>query len=688
MKKSIILSLIVMISLFFYRSVSAAEVGIPTTFTEISDLRDLPEVVTRPVATSSEVFFYRTSDQNGPTATVLYFYDLEENGYKFDMRVTFQDELLQLAKDAFIAEKGTTPAYFKYKPQDEQDPYRLYWGMEYYNGIAITFKFLTYNASQQPEEYYDYTYTVKNSDHISGGWTKTSEFSYSNTMPSTTGDFSFKIPTGKVMEYSKDGITYERVPEYNQTNNFYQAKLSISKTGTQLYASFVYYRQNKYNENLMDTKYVELEEYNPNTFKFRYYSLDSISEITVGNTNTVSQLPETTGNILGKQGSMGTVHFVQEGTNLLTTISYGGLTYNILNSFESTTDMTVFDNSYEIYYYTSLNEKFIIINHGQESIFTVENILESPFIPFTVWNLSTNESKTFKKYNVYMYSKKEAANNVFAYFYVDNYIVDNLVSATVSMKYHYTYITGSGEEQYYYKVLEADESNYGGGLTWQYNLLVGSTFGALGILGNRYLMPLVGSVLFKNVQNKNFNFGSINEIEELVPSLELTTELNAAYRSKYPDFNNVNNNLKVFKLHLGQFNKPFSVGIKIDEEFNYIGNQKGINVIEFTYITNGQFYTVKGEDINIFFVPDKGTSMDPPITIPSAQTIWDNIIEFLKKAYLIVVVAVWGYTVRYIYPPFEAITGKRVKGLPRLLVAVGYFGIVYMAIKWFITFSG
>jgi len=690
MKKAIIFTLIFMVSLFFYKDINANYVfDEPEVYTEIYDLADLPNVVTRPVATWGTADYFQSWYGGNP---VIWFQDLELNSYKFELRPEFRTELLDAAKAAYIADTGITPAYFFVLAQpDFGDPYRLSWNMEYIlNGITMSFKFQAFDEAQQPIEIFDFNYTIENSDHASGGWTKNGAFSVLNDYPSTSGVYEFIAPVGAVMEYSLDGYTFERVIDYDGTEKYNKFKVSIGTEEGTLFFSSIYYRQNKYDEEMTDELSVDLGEYNPSTFKLRYLSIDSISDIPVENLTTVSGLPETTGNVLGKEGSMGTVHFKVEGTNVLAIISYNNQVYYVKYSFAANTDMSIFSNTYENYYYTSLNEKFIMVNQGDTSIFTVENILEQPFIPFTIWNLNTNELKTVKKYNVYMYSKKEEANNIYAYFYVDNYIIDNLVSVTVSMRYKYVYLFNEGDWQYYYKTLDADETNYGGGTGWQLEMLTGTMFSAFsGLMGGltaKYRIAFFGSVLLRNVENKNFNFGQISEIEDITPSVELIQELNMAYSSKYPNFNGLNTDLGVFKLHLGQFNKIFSTGIRIDETFNYIGNQEGINVIEFTYITNTTVYTVKGEDINLVFVPGEGTNETPPLDL-DIPTAWDKFIDFLKKAYILVVGVVWAYTLKYVYEPVQAITGKKIIGLSRLVVAAGWFAAVYGIIIWWMDFS-
>ncbi len=690
MKKAIIFTLIFMVSLFFYKDINANYVfDEPEVYTEIYDLADLPNVVTRPVATWGTADYFQSWYGGNP---VIWFQDLELNSYKFELRTEFRTELLDAAKAAYIADTGITPAYFFVLAQpDFGDPYRLSWNMEYIlNGISMSFKFQAFDESQQPIEIFDFNYTIENSDHASGGWTKNGAFSVLNDYPSTSGVYEFTAPVGAVMEYSLDGFTFDRVIDYDGTEKYNKFKVSIGIEEGTLFFSSIYYRQNKYDEEMTDELSVDLGEYNPSTFKLRYLSIDSISDIPVENLTTVSALPETTGNVLGKEGSMGTVHFKVEGTNVLAIISYNNQVYYVKYSFAANTDMSIFSNTYENYYYTSLNEKFIMVNQGDTSIFTVENILDQPFIPFTIWNLNTNELKTLKKYNVYMYSRKEEADNVYAYFYVDNYIIDHLVSVTVAMRYQYVYWWGdNGDWQYYYKTLDADETNYGGGSGYLLDIITGSFFsvfsGVGGAITAKYRIALFGSVLLRNVENPLFNYGQISEIEDINPSIELIQELNMAYSNEYPTFNGLNTDLSVYKLHLGQFKKTFSKGIWIDPEFNYIGNQEGINVVEFTYMTDTTMYEVKGEDINLSFVAGPGTNETP--TNFGEEALWNKFLDFIQKAYILLVAAVWALTLKYVYEPVQALTGKKIIGLSRLAVAGGWFAAVYGIIIWWMDFS-
>lgn len=698
MKKIVLLLILLITPLFFIKEINAALV-IPTEFTELSDLADLPDVITRPVATTSDAIYIEGQDIAGHPELYLqpklYFKDLNSNWYRFILKDEFTDHIKNLARTQFIADTGITPAYFVTKPQDEQNPYYLSWLMEYQNdAIQITFQWLAMDGSAQPIQYFSYTYGLTNDWYVSGNWEKIGYYTYFTDIPQINEEKLVEAPEGAILHYTLDGYTYKPVPDFDSNLTYNKTKLVIFyDTNDELYLTLVGFRPNKYNSSIIEEVVIEdLGLYDPTSFKIRYYSVQSITDIPTEDLSTISELPSTTGSIDGTSGQMGTVDFFVDGKNVLVTIWYDGIPYHIRYTFSTTTDMDIFKNNYERYYYTSANEKYIIINHGNSSIFTYEDILNKPFVPFTIWNLNTNTIKSVERYNVYMYSKKTSSNDIYAYFYVDNYIIDNLVSVSLAMRYRYKYYSflndHEGEWKYYSKILEDDKLQYAGGFNWKWDIL--TYLSPITYVGSSYLAAFYktfGNLNFikdTSLQGDGFYFGMVDEIQEVGMDAALVNEINLAYKSKYPSFDGLNTDLSLYKLYLGRFDKFGSYTVEIDEEFSVVGNQKGINIIEFTYETEGQLYTIKGEDINVFFVPGVGTDGEEP---GSCDIIcW--IVKFTKKAYLIGTAVVWWFSVKYIYAPIEMISGSKVKGLPRVLLAVGYFFIVSYALKWLIGISG
>lgn len=362
--------------------------------------------------------------------------------------------------------------------------------------------------------------------------------------------------------------------------------------------------------------------------EIRYIEIDS------ANTSTVNDLPLTRGSIFDNEMDMGSVKFIVNGLRLQTIISYDGITYFLDNTFIANTDMNLFRKGVEIYYYTHDDQKFILINEDNQSIFT-GNIKTQTFVPYTIWNLSTNELEHINRFTTYMYSKMEAGNNAYAYFYVDEFIIDELLS--VSLAYKYRYIKSFGGYSDYeekYMILEAGATTNVDTATWQAKAMmttVAATTVALQIPFVRWPALLIGTaaVLFidSTIDNGYFGLGNIEQIKEATIDNKLKNEMTQAFSTASKPFA-LDPSLKVFKLHLGQFNKAFTSGIEIDSDFSVLNGQKGINIIEFTYRTDGRLYTVKGENIKITFEAGEGTDGKKPQ--PSFD-LWQIIKDLFKN---------------------------------------------------------
>lgn len=342
-------------------------------------------------------------------------------------------------------------------------------------------------------------------------------------------------------------------------------------------------------------------------------------EIDTAATTPVNQLPNTRGSIFTHEMNMGTVRFIKNGLNLTVAINYDGLTYYLQYSFDINQDMSYFNNAFEVFYYTHENEKFIMINKGEQSMFTNSNVKEQTFVPYVLWNLTTNEIQSIERFNTYIYTKKEGANNVYAYFYVDEFVIDQLLSVSLGFKYRYQKTFGGfGEWEEEYQVLEAGETNNVSPVSWQGKVMtttaVATSIGAL-IPGVRWPVLVIGTAVMAltstQMNDSPFSVRNIDQIQTADVDTNLRNELNAAYKKYNKDFS-VDPNLNVFKLHLGQYDKFLTAGIDIDTEYSIVDGQKGVNIIQFTYMTDGKIYTISGDNINTIFVPGTGTDGKSP----------------------------------------------------------------------------
>lgn len=336
--------------------------------------------------------------------------------------------------------------------------------------------------------------------------------------------------------------------------------------------------------------------------------------------DSVSDLPPTAGSIFSNFFGMGRVYFEASENNLIAKVEYQTNEWYIPFTMAVGTDMSIFNNVYETFYYQYEGQKFFLINHGQQSMFTSNNLRTQTWIDYTIWNLTTNEINTFERFNVYLYSKMEEANNVYGYFYVDEFVIDHLLSATLAMRYQNVYLFGdNGPWVEYHKILEAGVQESFDPTSWQADVLIG-TAAATTVLSFIPVVQLpallIGSAIMgwvgSTIQQPPISFGTINQIQKITPTSSLRNEINSAYTANNPNFSGVNNNLNLFKLYIGQFNDFWATGINIDTEYSLFQEQKGINIIQFTYMTEGQIYTIDGEDIKLIFTPGPGTDGESP----------------------------------------------------------------------------
>lgn len=361
--------------------------------------------------------------------------------------------------------------------------------------------------------------------------------------------------------------------------------------------------------------------------------------------NSIEDLPPVTeGTIYSNSNGMGKVKFSVDNYKVIANVTYPGYDLYIPFTFSSDTDMSIFDESYESFYYVYEGQKFFLINHGNTSMFTTSNIKAQTFVPYTIWNLTTDETVTIDKMNVYLYTKLQGSNHVYAYFYVDQFIIDSLLSASVAMKYQYKYMVGqNGSWQLYQKVLEASTEAVSS-RPWQYDFMTQTTI-ATGVLalipGVRWPALLVGGgILWWTSQTINKDFliaGNTNEIEVFNPTSTQLQEINAAYSQNDPTFDGVDDNKNLFRLDLGEFNVPYSTGINIDTNYSVFEKQNGLNIIEFTYQTDGKVYTIVGENIDGVFTPGEGTNEENP-TNPLPDLPLDDILKWSKDYWIIILI--------------------------------------------------
>lgn len=349
-------------------------------------------------------------------------------------------------------------------------------------------------------------------------------------------------------------------------------------------------------------------------------------------------LPETEGSIYSDTNKMGKVTVNNLGNNKYRfSINYERI-YTFEYTFASNTNVSMFDENYEAYYYSDNGSKFIVFNTGKQSMFTSRNIKNQTFVPYTTWNLNTNELATIDDFNVYLYTKTEAGNNVYAYFYVNEFVIDNLLSVSLAMEWRYVSIIGTkGDWNPYFKTLELGNVTPGN-VSWKLKAAtISSAATAVGALIPGLGMPILAvgtpvSLLFnylavdEMIDKGSMVIGTIDEISNVVPNTTLKNEINGAYREYYDNFDGMDlSNYNLFKLHLGTFDKFFQDSIEIRKD-------NGLDVISFRYMTDGKVYTIDDSNINEVFNPGslEQTPDDKPVT-PDWLT---RLIKFVEENFV------------------------------------------------------
>lgn len=331
---------------------------------------------------------------------------------------------------------------------------------------------------------------------------------------------------------------------------------------------------------------------------------------------SIDELPETSANFFDLNGKMGTSSFETELNKVTIKVTYESLDYYFEMFMGKETDMSIFSEYQEAFYYTADNEKFIVINTGDYSFFDKNGDPTEVFNSHLIWNLNKNEYEKIERFQTYLYTELEDSNNAYAYFYVDEFMIDNLLSAT--LRYRYKYINLFGKPSANWEevgvILEDEAYAETEKLSWQVKYMTATYLAsqALMFVPSMQLPSLIiGTSLLIGInelkQGTGINMKNVKQIDKIVPNDKIINKLDSAYYNVDPNFDGINQGYNIFKLHLGQFNKALTTGIEFDKEYNAVGSQKGINVIEFTYMTNGEIYTQKGGNINIHWQAGTGT---------------------------------------------------------------------------------
>lgn len=418
---------------------------------------------------------------------------------------------------------------------------------------------------------------------------------------------------------------------------YYSITLVLSDTLTSFDLDYILAVANNDSDTLLsiiDDNHLELTL---NDLDFQFLDVWLTNTPIIVDSDHISLLPETSGSIYDDVNAMGDVSILSINDYTVTfRIIYSQQAYDLTYTFTNNTDMTLFDNTFEMFYYTDDDSHFIVFNQGETSMFYQTGLSQNDtFIPYTTWNLDTNELASIERFNVYMYVRLGDGNHVFGYFYVDDFVIDNLISVNASFKYRFEpQIYGDPTEWYDYQSVLEDGTYTEGNLSWKVKALDMSTFAAAFgsmIPGIRLPVALIGTAVSAYLiydmaddlmQGNSLWIGDTEEIQNYTPSASMENEINQAYQDAYPAFDGLNlSTYSLWQLDFGTFEKSWN-DLAIDEE--------SVNIISFTYMTSGQVYTIDQENINTqVTIDDNLTPGDNTIT----SDLWDTIKAFVSNLY-------------------------------------------------------
>lgn len=320
-------------------------------------------------------------------------------------------------------------------------------------------------------------------------------------------------------------------------------------------------------------------------------------------TTPINQLPRTAAS--STENELGRVYFYVDGYNLIVQISYNGV-YYLKYSFSHEISMELFE-AREAYYLNTDGNPSIFINNSEFPYLL--DILEAPedekpaFVPHTIWDLNTNELKTIDQYATYVHIKQMQAGPIVVYTYIDEFVMDKILSIQVSWtqrqvngfpvslwqkytKWEQQLETYTDDDYLTYRNLYTSWEHWIP--VWQFLKLAKQTT-------TYYKMPRIDSINWNNIQ----------------PEYNITkTELESYFSKLDPNFNGLKNNprYKVWAIAL-QGGKKSSAGFaKTQFYFNEddLTDERNFHVIHIAYETNGKLYQTVGSHMNLFHSVDKG----------------------------------------------------------------------------------
>ena len=215
---------------------------------------------------------------------------------------------------------------------------------------------------------------------------------------------------------------------------------------------------------------------------------------------------------------------------------------------------------------------------------------ETPaFVPHSIWNLKTNDINTVLKYTTYSYIKQNNKGVIISYVYTDAFIIDNILSTTLSWtsrtKYNFPNSLWAGQYSEWetrQETLTSDEYlNYHKKTSdWQDIIPIWNLARGLYKTFKTYHIPKINSV---NIDTPQDDYNVTRK------------EVEGYFQSINADMNfNVNDKYKLWAFALEEGFDYFGLNTEFYHNDTNPSDPRNFNIIEIRYETNGKMYVTEG----------------------------------------------------------------------------------------------
>lgn len=391
--------------------------------------------------------------------------------------------------------------------------------------------------------------------------------------------------------------------------------------------------------------------------------LGDIDDIPVDNFDTIEDLPQTVKTNNPQIDDFGTVLFTVSGQDVLVRIIYYE-EYLLKYTMDANTDLSLFDTIEALYLNADGNTPQIFINNG-ENQYLADMLGDEPkaFTPHTIWDLNTNDLNVVNNYKAHAFIKQNNEGVLIAYYYTDAFVMDHILSATLTYTSRTHKVNWFGLENVYsewkrnvFDYTSEDYLDYRN-MTSDWQLWIpGWNLIAAGIRTSTYYqMPRIDVVSFPNTQAE-YNV--------------TLSEINGHFSTRTPGFEDImdNSNYKLFAFALEE-GRAVDMGVigKVQTEFYYDEtnpeNPDNLKIMQIIYRTDGKVYTTVGDDMDLEVIPD-----DP--ILPT---------EPKDKSNIIVLIIIVSIIIGFAYGAFKFRALKSVKAFTNYVIVFALFlGIIYL----------